>query len=32
MAKLVNNGNSRIRLTFLAMELESKKIELFSIL
>lgn len=31
MAKLVNNGNSRIRLTFLAMELESKKIELFSI-
>lgn len=31
MAKLVNNGNARVRLTFLAMELMSKKIELFSI-
>ena len=31
MAKLVNNGNARVRLTFLAMELVSKKIELFSV-
>lgn len=31
MAKLVNNGNSRVRLTFLAMELESKNISLFTI-
>lgn len=31
MAKLVNNGNSRIRLTFLAMELETKVISLFTI-
>ena len=31
MAKLVNNGNARVRLTFLAMEMASKNIELFSI-
>ena len=31
MAKLVNNGNARVRLTFLAMEMVSKNIELFSI-
>ena len=31
MAKLVNNGNARVRLTFLAMDLASKNIELFSI-
>ena len=31
MAKLVNNGNARVRLTFLAMDLQDKNIELFSI-
>lgn len=31
MAKLVNNGNSRVRLTFLAMELVSKDIKLFTL-
>ena len=31
MGKLVNNGNARVRLTFLAMEMQSKNIELFSI-
>ena len=31
MSKLVNNGNARVRLTFLAMDLQDKNIELFSI-
>lgn len=31
MGKLVNNGNARVRLTFLAMDMQSKNIELFSI-
>ena len=31
MSKLVNNGNARVRLTFLAMDLVDKNIELFSI-
>lgn len=31
MSKLVNNGNARVRLTFLAMDLVDKDIELFSI-
>lgn len=31
MSKLVNNGNARVRLTFLAMDLTDKNIELFSI-
>ena len=31
MSKLVNNGNARVRLTFLAMNLQDKNIELFSI-
>lgn len=31
MAKLVNKGNARVRLTFLAMDLATKNIELFSI-
>lgn len=31
MSKLVNNGNARVRLTFLAMGLQDKNIELFSI-